>query len=110
MWIEIVFYFFLLLVEASVWLVVLAVAPLRFVFSAQYRSATRQRWRGDRGRCVAELSGGTMVLLLFVGMLSWWTCCVYRATRPAPPRRQAVAALEREFQEKVRAIRRHYRH
>ena len=93
-------------VEVSIYLVQLVVAPLRFVFSRRYRAVVRERWQGHPRRCVGEVFGGTVALLLFVGWLSW---VIFLFTRhEAPSRYRSAEELERRLLEKVRDFRKRH--
>jgi hypothetical protein len=50
----------------------MAAAPLRFLFSSDYRRRVRKDWDGNRARCLGDLVGGTLVLLILGGLLCYW--------------------------------------
>ena len=50
----------------------MAAAPLRFLFSPRYRQRVRKDWDGNRARCLGDLVGGTLVLLVLGGLICYW--------------------------------------
>jgi hypothetical protein len=49
----------------------MAATPVRFVFSKDYRQRVLKDWDGNRARCLGDLVGGTLVLLLVAGLVCW---------------------------------------
>ena len=84
------------LIEATVWLAVLAAKPLQFLFSASYRKKVRAGWSDSRGRQIFDLLGGTTVLVLFAAAMVWWTFGFLQ--RPSPEERRWRAKLEKADQ------------
>ncbi len=95
---------FSFLIEITIHIARLAVAPLRFLFSPRYRLATREQWQSHPSRCAAELIGGTLALLLFVGAFSWWLY-FFTSPEPTPGARNRDAEFERRVLEKFRDFR-----
>lgn len=93
------------LVEVSIYLARFAFAPLRFVFSRQYRVTMQQRWRGHPGRHTIEMIGGIGALLLFAGVLTWWVFIFSRLAQPSP--HPSTDNLERIVIKKIRDLRDH---
>jgi hypothetical protein len=84
------------LIEATVWLAILAAKPLQFLFSASYRKAVRTGWAASRGRQIFDLIGGATLLALFTTALVWWTFALLQ--RPSPEDRRWRAKLEKADQ------------
>lgn len=61
-----------LVFQFTVWIAEMAAAPLRYLFSSDYRRRVRKDWDGNRARCLGDLVGGTLVLLILGGLLCYW--------------------------------------
>jgi hypothetical protein len=74
-----------ILADVTLWLSDLATRPIRFLFSRQCRREVRQNWSLHPIRAGFEFIGGSVVLLLFVAMLSFWIFLfTVGAKEPAP--------------------------
>lgn len=91
------------LIEVSIYVTLLAFAPFRFLFSHRYRTTCRQRWHGYPGRRVMDVLGGSIALLLFTGMLSWWVI-VFTGPAKTPPKPDA-AVIKKHVIEKIQNFR-----
>ena len=98
---------FQMLVDVTVALGRLAFGPFRFLFSRRYRQEVRQRWSLHPVRGWFEFIGGGFVLLLFVGMISFWTFVfTIGAREPTPAEQMEATELKHRIIEKIRAKRR----
>ena len=61
-----------LILQLTITLGEMAAAPLKFVFSNAYRRRVLKDWDGNRARCLGDLVGGALVLLVVALLVCWW--------------------------------------
>ena len=74
------------LIQLSMFVVEMAITPLRFLFSSRFRVQALQRWQGRPILRAAELVGGSAILVLFAAMLWFWVSFSTRPKRVPDPR------------------------
>jgi H+/gluconate symporter-like permease len=94
---------FQMLVDLTFALGRLASRPFRFLFSRRYREETRQRWRLHPVRAWFEFIGGSVVVLLLVAMISFWTFAFGVGAREATPSEEKrIKELKERIIEEIR--------
>ena len=94
---------FQMLVDVTVWLSNLVARPVRFLFSRHYRAAMRQNWLLHPVRGWFEFIGGSVVLILFVAMVSLWAFLfVVAAQDPTPGEEKEINDLKGRIIDKIR--------
>lgn len=88
---------FSFLIEVTINLVVLAWAPLRYLFSRGYRARQGERWKGRPVRRAFEVLGSSVVMFLFAGMI-WWRVTMFFAPEPPPT---AMKQMEERLSRKI---------
>lgn len=91
------------LVDLTLWLGDLAARPLRFLFSPQYRQQVRRGWSSHPVRALLEFIGGSVVLVLLLGTILFWTLLVMvGATQPSPSEQKEQNQLKQRIIEKLK--------
>jgi hypothetical protein len=94
---------FQVLVDFTLWLGDLVTRPVRFIFSRQYRDEIRQNWSLHPVRGWLEFVGGSLVLILFVAMVSFWAFLFAVGGKEATPAEQKeTKQLKERIIEKIR--------
>ncbi len=88
------------LIAAIVDLSRVAFGGARFLFSASYRKATRERWNGHPVQRAIEIITGTISLLALVAVITWVVLAFTRPEKKKPER--FAEELKQRVVEKVR--------
>jgi hypothetical protein len=67
----------LAIAEMTVQLAIIAIGPIRFLFSHRYRATVRQSWAGRPRKRLFDVTSGAIVASALFVAIAWWCNAVF---------------------------------